>query len=491
MMNWKWNKSIKAFIFALILIFSLPTIKVYAAGNPQDALNYGKELIREFYIENVNTSTLDAATDMDSLIKSLNDPYSTYFTEQQYNDFLGTINNSFSGIGIQVDKSAEGIKIVSVFDQTPAKAAGLMPGDIIVKADNHNLITLSSEEAIKYIKGPTGTFVDLQVKRNNSLLTFKVERKSIVLPTVDSMMLDNHIGYFKISSFGEKTGEEFAANLEKLGNSPDSYIIDLRNNGGGYMDVALDIAGYFLGNNVALKTQEKSGVISNYNSKEHKTLIDKPTVFLINKYSASASEILAAAVKDYKKATFIGEKTYGKGVAQNVFILPDNSYIKLTVLEFKSPLGNKINKVGVTPDMEVVDNPEKNIDSLKAAQILLSGVGKSSKTSINVGNTTFKIDLTLSKAKDNLNTFNYIATNKPLIVQKDTDRVEQPKATDIAKEEPTKEEQPKEPPAEVAYQSADTEGTSVSGYKPELFIGGILGITAVGLLALKVRKRNK
>jgi len=360
--------------FALLNIIN---IKAFAEGNTQDSFSIGKQIIQEYYIDDVPESKLNAAKDMDSLVTSLNDPYSTYFTEKQYNDFVDSINNTFSGIGIIIDKTTEGIKVVSVFDKTPAQVAGIKTGDIIAKADGHELSGLSTEEAVNYIKGPSGTKVNLEIKRGGAVISFDVERKDIVLPTVEGEILDNHIGYIKISSFGAKTSEEFGNVLTELKKSgPDCFIIDLRNNGGGYMNVAFDIAGYFIGDNVVLKTQTKTGQSVNYNATKQKETIDKPVIYLINRYSASASEILAAAVKDYKKAFFIGEKTYGKGVAQSIFTLPDNSYLKLTTLRFVSPFGNQINKAGITPDMEIKDDTAQNIDSLKAARILFNNISK-------------------------------------------------------------------------------------------------------------------
>ncbi len=406
----KLKRNLTCFIIFLTMLI-LPGIKVSAA-NSADPLLYAKQLIQTYYIGDVTESQLNAATDVDSLVKSLNDPYSAYFTEQEYTEFINSINNSFSGIGVQIDKSTDGIKVITVFDGTPAKAAGLAAGDIILTADGHELSQLSVEESVKYIKGLSGTRVNLQVKRNDDILTFNVERTDIVLPTVENEMIDNHIGYIKITSFGEKTGSEFQTALTKLkAYTPDCYIIDLRNNGGGYMSTAFDIAGYFIGDNTVLKTQAKSGQASSYNATKQDILIDKPTIFLINGYSASASEILAAAVKDNKKALFIGEKTYGKGVAQNIFMLPDSSYMKLTTLKFVSPLGNEINKVGITPDIIVKDDLDNGISSLNAARILLSSINRNGDGSFTAAGNTYNVNLTTAKSQNNLNTFLYLKAN--------------------------------------------------------------------------------
>ena len=415
----RYNKLISKIIiniFIFIVLVSTSNVKVFAADNTKSSLEVGKSIVKQYYIGNVSEATINGATDMQSLVKSLNDPYSAYFTPEQYNDFTGSINNTFSGIGISIGNSLEGIKVVSVFDKTPAKEAGLLLGDIITEADGHALAGLSSEVATSYVRGVTGTSVHLGVKRGNIIILFDIIRKAIVLPTVIGTLIDKHIGYISISSFGETTATEFKNVHEGLkNNSADSYIVDLRNNGGGYMDTAFDIAGYFIGDNVVLKVQPKNGTVTNYNVAEKKESIDKPVIFLINHYSASASEILSAAVKDYKKALFIGEKTYGKGVAQSMYTLPDKSYLKLTVFKFFSPLGKEINKVGITPDLEVIDDAKLGIDSLSAARILFSNLsnnaGKSELAEVSLAGGNYKVNLDVAKAKENINTFKYLETN--------------------------------------------------------------------------------
>lgn len=407
--------AIASLIISLTLI-NAPNIKVLAEDASQYMLDIGKQLVDEYYIEEISDAKLNEAKDMDSLIKSLSDPYSTYFTEKEYNDFNNSLNNSFAGIGIQIEVTAEGIKVVAVFDKSPAMEAGLKIGDVIIKADERSLAGMSTEEAVTYIRGEAGTKVNLQVKRKEESISYQVERRQIVLPTVTGELIDKHAGYIRINTFGENTGAEFKSELDKLkASSPDSYIIDLRSNPGGYMNVAFDIAGYFIGNNVVMKAHPKSGEIITYKAEDHSEVIDKPVVFLINHYSASASEILSAAIKDNKKAFLIGEKTFGKGVAQSLFMLPDYSYIKLTTFRFVSPLGNEINKIGVTPDIEIKDDSEKDIDSLKAARILLSSLVEKADKTGNIkavlSDREFVVNLETAKSHENINTFKYMTTN--------------------------------------------------------------------------------
>ncbi|MHC1719527.1 MAG: S41 family peptidase [Clostridiaceae bacterium] len=369
--------------FSLAITFALVNTcssGAFAAGSEKDPFAAGKQIINQFYIDEVPASKIDQAEDLKSLVESLGDPYSAYFTDKEYDDFKNSINNTFSGVGMQIDKNDAGIVVLSVFDETPAKSAGIEAGDIILTVDGHDLATASAEEAVSYIKGDEGTTARLEIKRSGSIFNLNVERKKITLPTVEGHILDGHIGYIKISSFGEKTGEEFNNVLSKLkASATDSYIVDIRNNSGGYMDVVFDIAGHFIGEETVLVTRNKAGKSTVYTATDQNGVIDKPVVFLINKYSASGSEILAAAVKDNKKAYLIGETTYGKGVAQSLYRLPDGGYLKLTTLRFMSPLGNEINKAGVKPDMAVPDDPENGSSPLDEARKLLNGSKESQK----------------------------------------------------------------------------------------------------------------
>lgn len=414
MKKYKLKNFCKFFSYLIIFLtfINIISLKVFAADNT-DILSVGRKIIKQYYIEDVADSTLNSAQDLNSMVKGLNDPYSAYFTQKQYGDFINSINNSFCGIGVQIDAAGEGIRVISVYDKSPALNAGIMTNDIITEVDGHSLKGLPLESASSYIKGLPGSYADIKLIREDRVLQYKVERKQIVLPTVESKVVDKHIGYIKISSFGENTKDEFNNNLLELKKSlPDSYIIDLRNNPGGYMDVAINIAGYFIGNNSALISKQKNGQMITYNSTIQENNIDKPVIFLINKNSASASEILSAAVKDYNKALFVGEKTFGKGVAQNIFTLPDNSYLKLTVFKFVSPLGNEINKVGISPDLEIKDDNKMGVDSLNAARILFSnlksGEDKSGLAKVGIGGKTFEININEAKSKENFNTLKFM-----------------------------------------------------------------------------------
>lgn len=344
------------------LIFTTYPLTAYAA----DPLGEVRNLINTYYVNPVPQAALDATTPQDA-VKALGDPYSEYFTSAEYKGFTNDINGKFVGIGVTIDMTSDGVKIVSLIDGSPAKEAGIKEGDLIIEADGHALAGLSSEEAASYLRGEEGTTVVVKVKRASETITFSIVRREITMPTVQSDMIGDHVGYIDISSFGETTAAEFKNELNKVEKmNPASYIIDLRYNGGGYMNTAFDIASYFIGDDSVLRLQSKGAAPVTYYAPGADEVINKPVIFLVNEYTASASEILSAAVKDHKKAFFIGNKTYGKGVAQSLIPLTNGDYLKLTTQKFTSPLGNEINKVGIQPDLKM--NAE---DSLAAAVLLL------------------------------------------------------------------------------------------------------------------------
>ena len=408
------NKFQKVLSILLILLFLNPiSAKVFAQTT---VLQEGKDIIKSNYVNTVSDYVL-SAPDLTEMVKRLNDPYSDYFTKQEYSEFTSSINNTITGIGIGIDMVPEGVRVSKVIENSPAIDAGLLVGDIIVQADNNSLVGITAaEDAIKYIKGEVGTYVKIVVHRGTEVLNFNIQRREIKSPTVECKMLAGKVAYITIVSFGEDTGDLFSAALAKMNDlGANSYIIDLRYNGGGYMGTALDIAGHFIGNEPAITIEDKNAVKYKFKAVAHDKIIDKPIIFLINEYSASASEILAAAVKDYDKALFVGKTTYGKGVAQQMFPLSDGSYLKLTVEKFYSPKGNIIHKVGISPDFEVVDN---TVDSLKVANLLLSSTSvpenKSGYVRVDLDGKEFYVDLKMARSEEYWTAFTYILSKSSL-----------------------------------------------------------------------------
>ncbi len=398
----------KVLSIVLILLFLNPIYgKVLAETS---ILQEGKDILKSNYVNTVSDYVLNAPN-LTEMVNRLDDPYSEYFTKEEYSQFVDSINNTFSGIGIGIELVPEGIRVSRVMENSPAIEGGIVAGDIIIKVDNNSLTGISStEEAIKFIKGVVDTYVNIVVKRGTQVLNFNIQRKEITTPTVSSEMLLGKAAYISITSFGEDTGDLFSKALEKMDTlGANSYIIDLRYNGGGYMGTALDIAGHFIGKAPAIIIEDKLKEKYKYLAADHGKIIGKPVIFLINEYSASASEILAAAVKDYDKATFLGTTTYGKGVAQQLFPLSDGSFLKLTVEKFYSPYGNVIHKIGVSPDFEV---KAQGIDSLKVANLLLSSTSvpedKSGYMRIDLNGKEFYIDLKMARTEEYWTEFNYL-----------------------------------------------------------------------------------
>lgn len=289
-------------------------------------------------------------------IKGLDDPYTEYMTKEEMEEFNADVMGNFTGIGIYLTKDTElnAIVIISPIKDTPAHKAGILPGDIITKVDGVTYTGEQLNEASNKIKGEIGTKVKLEILRDGKTIELEITREQIKINHVENKVVNNNIGYIVFNSFDEGCSEEFKQKLEELkSKNVKSLIIDIRNNGGGLVDEALQIADYIVEKDATLLiTTDKNGKEEITKAKEE-PIINMPIVVLTNESSASASEILAGALKDNKKATIVGEKTYGKGVIQELLTLTDGSGLKITTNEYYTPNRNKINEVGITPDIEV------------------------------------------------------------------------------------------------------------------------------------------
>lgn len=290
-------------------------------------------------------------------IKGLDDPYTEYMTKEEMEDFTSDVMGNFTGIGIYLTKDTEknAVVVISPIKDTPAHKAGILPGDIITKIDDVSYTGEQLTEASNKIRGEIGSKVKIEVLRDNQTLTFEVTRENIKVNHVEAKVLENNIGYIEFNSFDEGCSKEFKEKLEELkSQNVTSLIIDIRNNGGGLVDEALKIADYIVDKDATLLiTVDKKQKEEITKSKEN-PIINVPVIVLMNGNSASASEILAGALKDNKKATIVGEKSYGKGVIQELLTLIDGSGLKITTNEYFTPNRNKINEVGIVPDVEVV-----------------------------------------------------------------------------------------------------------------------------------------
>ncbi|WP_125152951.1 S41 family peptidase [Clostridium rectalis] len=407
-MKHKRGNRILGIVFTLMFTFicGISSNVVHASStNSDSAIDQVRYLIRNGYIKDVPKEILEKDNIKD-IVKGVGDPYTEYFSSEDFKDFTNAVNNTVCGIGIYNEEDIEGIRIKMVMDNSPAKEVGIKQGDIITKVDDKVLKGVKLEDAIKYLKGEEGTKVKLVIKRGKEILIFSVERKKIEVPTVQWNILDNHIAYIKIQTFGMDTPKLFLDAVNEVKDKVDRYIIDLRNNTGGYTNSAYNIAGNFIGEDTAIIMKDKGGNAVEYKGVNHGYVIDKPTIFLINDYTASASELLSAAIKDYNKAFFIGIKSFGKGIQQSSFPLSDGGVLKLTTHSFYSPKGSTIHKVGIIPDLDT-----KDMDPLLVAKLLYSGKEKEDKTGllkVKLGNEYFLIDLTKVTNKEYYKGINYI-----------------------------------------------------------------------------------
>ncbi|MCH2189061.1 S41 family peptidase [Candidatus Gracilibacteria bacterium] len=291
------------------------------------------------------------------MVEGIGDPFTEYLSPTQTKQFIDTLSGDFEGIGAVVEKHELGVLIDMVLKGSPAKKYGIKKGDIILTANTHKLQSLSLYEAINYIKGPAGTQVILEVLRSgeDDILEIDVTREKIQIPSVESEKMNESIGYISLNMFGEDTAEEFEKALSELGDT-DGIILDLRDNGGGYMVSAVEILSNFIDKGEKLVSTKQKNTFFNrsYQSVGFHERYSGKIVVLINENSASASEITAGALREYNKAILLGTKTYGKGSVQQPFEMKDGSLLKLTIAEWLTPKGNNINLEGIEPDIEVV-----------------------------------------------------------------------------------------------------------------------------------------
>lgn len=289
-------------------------------------------------------------------VAGVGDEYTEYYTPDEMQEQLETAVGNYVGIGIYMVVNYEDgiITVLEPMEGSPAESAGLKEGDIINKVEGTEVTKDNVEEMSDAIKGEEGTKVKLEIKREDKTFEVEVERKKIEVSHIDSRMLESNIGYIQIADFDGGAAKEFRENYEKLkSEGATSLIIDIRNNGGGVVDESIDILEMICDKGSTLLIEKDKDGNETITTAEEDPIINMPIVVLTNEYSASASEILAGALKDNGKATIIGEKTYGKGVIQTLYSLSDGSGLKITTAEYCTPNRNSINKIGIEPDIEV------------------------------------------------------------------------------------------------------------------------------------------
>ena len=340
------------------------------------------EKINEEYVDEVDQSkNMDAA--INGLLQSL-DPYSAYMTPESFEGMQTETSGKFGGLGIEVGMEAGVVKVISPIDNTPASKAGLKAGDYIVKINKVQVQGKSLMEAVDLMRGPVGSSIEITVRRRGvkKALIFNIRREIIQIQSVKSELIDNNIGYIRLTSFNENSSEQIKEKVNKLNRNKDlkGYILDLRNNPGGLLSQAIKISDFFLENGEIVST--KSRQISEnrkWFAKKGDLTNGKALIVLINYGSASASEIVAGALKDHKRAIILGENSYGKGSVQSIIPLKNRGAIRLTIAKYYLPSGKSISEVGVTPDIEVMESSDdfkfnsKTDNQLKFALKLLNG----------------------------------------------------------------------------------------------------------------------
>ena len=307
---------------------------------------------KEHYRNKIKTDE-DARVAIDTMIASLNEPYTRFMPKKDFEDLTTSITSKIYGIGVNIYSNAGKIEIFNVMPATPADFAQLKQGDIITAVNGKDINGMNVSDVAAIVRGPENSVVELTILRNNKKLTKKIKRKEIKIKSVKSSILDNHIGYIQILSFmSGTTPNEFLEALENTKNT-DSLILDLRGNTGGLLDNAVFIADMFINNGTIVDIIYRNGYKKSIKAQDEHLGMHKPLVVLVNGASASASEILSGALKDSHKATLVGRKTFGKGLVQKVVPLPNQTGVNVTIARYLTPNGTDINKLGIKPDIEV------------------------------------------------------------------------------------------------------------------------------------------
>ena len=322
------------------------------------------EKINKEYVDEIDQSeSMDAA--IDGLLQSL-DPYSGYMSPKIFDEMQTDTSGEFGGLGIEVTMEAGVVKVISPIDDTPASRAGIKAGDYIVKIENTQVQGKSLSEAVDLMRGPVGSSIELTIRRRGEkkALIFEVTREIIEVKSVKAELLDKNIGYLRLTSFNDNSAQQIENEIKKLEKNKElkAYILDLRNNPGGLLSQAITISDFFLENGEIVSTKSrKSSENRKWFAKKGDITNGKTLIVLINYGSASASEIVAGALKDHKRAIILGENSYGKGSVQSIIPLKNKGAIRLTVAKYYLPSGKSISEVGVSPDIEI----DEKLDDFK------------------------------------------------------------------------------------------------------------------------------
>ncbi len=329
-----------------------------------DKLDKVKKCIATYFLDETDESLLvDGA--FKGIMEALEDPYSVYYTADEYESVSKSTEGEYDGIGVAISEDDEGnIVVKDVYDDTPAEKAGILENDILLKVNDEDFSGKTSSDIVSYIKSIESKEFTVTLRRGEEEMEVSIYKETIEKPTVESEMLEDNIGYIKLSEFDGVSTNQFSAALNDLRDSGmNSLIIDLRNNPGGRLDVVCDLLDLFIAKDKLLVyTKDKNGEGEKHYAKYDATVTDIPICVLVNEKSASASEVFTGVMKDYEAATIIGKKTFGKGIVQQIVDLKDGSAIKLTVSKYYLPNDENIHGEGISPDIEV-ENDENTADA--------------------------------------------------------------------------------------------------------------------------------
>ena len=359
------KKAILNFLTFILILF-LFNQKVISSENEIyekiDVFGEVLEKINKEYVDEINQSdSMDSA--INGLLQSL-DPYSGYMSPEIFNEMQTETSGEFGGLGIEVTMESGVVKVISPIDDTPASRAGIKAGDYIVKINDTQVQGKSLSEAVELMRGPVGSAIELTIRRRGEkkALTFNVTREIIQIKSVKAELLEKNIGYIRLTSFNENSAGQIKKEINKFEKNKNlkSYILDLRNNPGGLLSQAIKISDFFLDNGEIVSTKSRQQSENRkWFAKKGDLTKGKTILVLINYGSASASEIVAGALKDHKRAILIGENSYGKGSVQSIIPLKNKGAIRLTVAKYYLPSGKSISEVGVSPDIEIDEESDE------------------------------------------------------------------------------------------------------------------------------------
>jgi len=353
------------FIITLLLsLFIIGKSLAETEKNIYEKIDLFSEVLNKIdkeYVESINQSdVMDAA--INGVLQSL-DPYSAYMSPEMFDDMQTETSGQFGGLGIEVGMEHGVVKVISPIDNSPASRVGVKAGDYIVKINGIQVQGKSLTEAVGLMRGPVGSEIEITVRRRGvkKAIIFNITREIIKIESAKSKYIDNNIGYLRLTSFNENSGDQIKKKIKEFNKKKDlkGYILDLRNNPGGLLSQAIKITDFFLedGEIVSTKGRKKSEN-KKWFAKKGDLINGKTLVILINYGSASASEIVAGALKDHKRAILVGENSYGKGSVQSIIPLRNKGAIRLTISKYYLPSGESISEVGVTPDIKIEESSD-------------------------------------------------------------------------------------------------------------------------------------